>query len=98
MAETYSTEIYRQEGAEFRSLSLSINPDGSLHLHALDDGKVAETIWGHDYEFWIDVPATAFPKLVFALLREKYLGQSEPVADLRAFCEKEGISHKWDCR
>ena len=96
MNETYSAEIYRQEGAEFRSVRLSVGADGSVSLDAQDMGKLTEEIWGDgDYEFGVDVPATALPKLVFALVREKYSGQSRAVDEFRAFCEKEGIAHKW---
>jgi hypothetical protein len=97
MNETYSAEIYRQEGAEFRSVSLSVRSDGTIRLDAQDMGKSTKEIWGDDdYEFWVDVPATALPKLVFALIREKYSGRSGAVDEFRAFCEKEGIEHQWD--
>ena len=97
MNETYSAEIYRQEGAEFRSVRLSVRVDGSLRLDAQDMGKFVEETWGDsDYEFWVDVPASALPKLVFALLREKYSARSGAVDEFREFCKKEGIEHEWD--
>jgi hypothetical protein len=97
MTETLSTELYRQEGAEFRSVRLSVGPDGSIHLDAQDMGKIVEQIWGDDdYEFWVDVPATAIRKLVFALLRDRYAGRTGAVDEFRTFCEKEDIEHKWD--
>jgi len=48
-----------------------------------------------DYEHHVNVPAAAVPKLVFALLREKYLGRSGAVQEFREFCEKEGIELWW---
>ena len=97
MNETYSAELYRQEGAEFRSVRLSVRSDGAIRLDAQDMGKSTKEIWGDDdYEFWVDVPATALPKLVFALMREKYSGRSGAVDEFRAFCEEEGIEHQWD--
>ena len=97
MSSTYSAEIYRQEGAEFRSVRLSVRSDGSVCLDAQDMGNLTKEIWGDDdYEFWVDVPAPALPKLVFALIRERYFGRSGAVDEFRAFCEKEGIEHKWD--
>jgi hypothetical protein len=42
-----------------------------------------------DYEYHVNVPAAAVPKLVFALLREKYLGRSDAVHEFREFCEKD---------
>ena len=60
-------------------------------------GRGVEEIWGDDdYKFWVDVPAKALHKLVFALIREKYSGRSGAVDEFRAFCEKEGIENKWD--
>jgi hypothetical protein len=40
--------------------------------------------------------ATALRKLVFALIREKYLGRSGSVDEFRAFCIENEIEHKWD--
>jgi hypothetical protein len=97
MTETRSAELYRQEGAEYRSIRLTVHPDGSVRLDAHDMGKLTEEMWGDtDYEFWVDVPATALSKLVFALIREKYAGRSGAVDEFRAFCQKEEIAHEWD--
>jgi hypothetical protein len=97
MTEPYFAEIYRQEGDSFRSVRVSVNDDGSVRLDAQDMGKQVEDVWGDsDYEFWVDVPATALPKLAFALLREKYAGRSGAVDEFRAFCKREDIEHKWD--
>src|SRR5208282_2433016 len=94
MTEAYSTELYRQEGDNFRSVRLSVDADGSVKLDTQDMGKLVQEIWGDsDYEFWIDVPATALPKLVFALLREKYAGRDKAVDEFRVFCERETIEH-----
>ena len=97
MADAYSSEIYRQEGDSFRSVRVSVDSDGSVRLDAQDMGKQVEDVWGDsDYEFWVDVPAAALRKLVFALLREKYAGRSKAVDEFRAFCIREEIEHKWD--
>ncbi len=93
MTETYSTELHRQEGDPFRSVRLSINADGSVRL----DAQAVEEVWGDsDYEFWVDVPAKALRKLLFALLREKYAGREGAVDEFRAFCKREAIEHEWD--
>jgi len=97
MTEIYSTELYRQEGDAFRSVRLSVNADGSVRLDAQDMGNAVQEVWGDgDYEFWVDVPATALRKLVFALLSEKYLGRIRAVDEFRAFCKKAEIEHEWD--
>jgi len=96
MNHSHSVELYRQEGAEFRSVRLSVGPDG-VRLDAHDMGRLVEQVWGdEDYEFWVDVPAMEIHNLLFALLRERYAGRSGAVDEFRAFCEKEGINHKWD--
>jgi len=95
MTENYSAEIYRQNGDPFRSIRLCVCPDGSIKMDAQDKGKLVEEIWGDDdYEFWVDVPATAIHKLVFSLLREKYSGRARAVDEFCAFCTREGIEHQ----
>ncbi len=95
MSETFSVELYRQEGDNFRSLRLSVNADGSVRLDAQDMSSFV--VWGDsDYEFWVDVPATALRKLTFTLLREKYAGRSGAVDKFSKFCKREGIEHEWD--
>jgi len=97
MDDAYSAEIYREDGAAFRAIRLSVRADGSVSLDAQDMGEFTKKAWGDDdYEFWVNVPATALRKLAFALLREKYAGRSGAVDEFRAFCEKEMIEHEWD--
>jgi len=65
MTESYSSELYRQEGDSFRSVHLSVTADGSVRLDAQDMGKFVEEVWGdRDYEFGVDVPVTALPKVM----------------------------------
>src|SRR5260370_37638587 len=96
MSETYSIELYRQEADNFRSGRLAVHADGSVRLDAQDMGKLVEEVWGDtDYEFCVDVPATALRKLAFILLRERDAARSGAVAESRAFCRPECIEHKW---
>ncbi len=96
MTKTYSAEVYRQEGDNFRSVNVSVDADGSLQLQAQDMGKRVEEIWGDsDYEFWVHVPSTEICKLAFALLREKYSGREGAVDEFRSFCKREAIEHEW---
>jgi hypothetical protein len=101
MTETYSTTIYRESdtasSSSVRVISLSVAADGSVSLDASDMGAIVKEWWGDDdYEFWVNVPAKAIHKLVFALLREKYSARSGAVDEFHAFCGKEGIENKWD--
>jgi hypothetical protein len=89
------TELYRQEGEEFRSVRLRVNADGSVHIDAQDMGPLVEKIWGDDdYEFGVRVPTAASPKLIFALLRDKYQGRGGAVDEFQEFCKKEGIENE----
>jgi len=103
MTETYLTEIYREKHTAPRRLirvvSLSVDAIGSVSLDAMDASTNGSESWGDDdYEFCLDVPATALHKLVFALLREKYSSKREAVDEFNAFCAKERIEHKLDRR
>jgi hypothetical protein len=94
--EPYHAELYLREGAQFRSVRVTVGTDGSIRLDAQDMGEYVEQVWGDDdYEFWVDVPSMAIRKLVFALLRDRYIGRRDAVDEFRAFCEKVGIEHKW---
>jgi hypothetical protein len=97
MNEKYSAELYRQQGTNSRFVNLTVKPDGSVLMETQDMGEYVERIWGDsDYEFWMDVPAGALPKLVFALLRDRYAGRAGAVDEFRNFCKQETIDHKWD--
>jgi hypothetical protein len=89
-------ELFRQEGKEFRSVHLRVGPDGSVSMDAQDIGPLVEKICGADeYEFGVHVPTGASPKLIFALLRDKYLGRGDAADEFREFCKKEGIGNEW---
>jgi hypothetical protein len=46
-------EIYRQEAPEFRSVCLTVGPDGSVRMYAQDMGDFVEKMWDDDdYKFW----------------------------------------------
>ena len=96
MSKTYTTELFRQEGHQFRAVDLTVNAGGSVKLYAQDMGVDVKEIWGDDeYEFWVDVPAKELHKLVFALLREKYSGRSQAVTEFKEFCGNEAIKHEF---
>jgi len=96
MAETYAAELYRKEGAEFRSVRLEISEDGALRLDCQDMGETVKRLRGDDdYEFWVDVPAGELRKLAFVLLRKKYAGRAGAVDEFREFCKETGVDHEW---
>jgi hypothetical protein len=79
-----------------RCVDLYVGADGSVRLSGYDLGpSLKERSDDVDYEYHVNVPATAVPKLVFALLREKYLGRRDAVQEFREFCEKESIELWW---
>lgn len=49
-------ELFRREGKEFRSVRLSVDTDGAVHLDAQDMGSFVQKIWGDgDYEYGIRI-------------------------------------------
>jgi hypothetical protein len=77
-------------------VDLYVGADGSAKLSRHDlRPSFKETSADEDHEYHVNVPAAAVPKLVFALLREKYLGRSDAVQEFREFCEKEDIELWW---
>lgn len=90
-------ELARQEGAEFRSVCLTIEEDGAIKMDAQDMGPTVTRFWGEgDYEFWVRVPPAALPKLAFELLREKFSGQLGAVDAFRDWCRTHGVQHDFD--
>ncbi|MEH2561810.1 hypothetical protein [Bradyrhizobium sp. AZCC 2289] len=83
MSENYSVEIFRQTGETFRSIHLSVDPDGSVKLDAKDMGTVVERIWGDDdYEFWTPQIGVNFTPA--------------PTARRAQACSGDvGVEHKW---
>src|SRR3954453_22018744 len=97
MFEPEWVELYRQEGAEFRSVRMTVRSDGQIKLKSQDMGTTVREFWGVDeYEYGVRVSPSQLPKLVWALLRERYAGRSGAVDEFTEFCKKEGIEHGWD--
>ena len=94
-------QLVRERGSENdkkrdRWVDLYVGADGSARLSRHDlRPSLKESSDDEDHEYHVNVPAAAIPKLVFALLREKYLGRSDAVQEFREFCEKEGIELWW---
>ena len=90
-----SEEIFREEGENFRSVMVTLEPGGGLMMDTQDMGKLVEEWWGDsDYEFWVKIPAEAAPKLAYVLLKKLYAGRAGAVDELRSLCAAEGIPHK----
>ena len=90
-------EIARQEGSEFRSVTLALENDGAIKMDAQDIGPTVTQIWGDDdYEFWVRVPSASVSKLAFELLREKFTGQLGAVDAFRDWCKAHSVEHEFD--
>lgn len=78
-----------------RHVDLTVEPE-RLRLMTTDVGDSPRRIWGDDdYEFWTEVPAAAWPKLLSALLAELYRDDPEATDKLRELCRREGVPHQW---
>jgi hypothetical protein len=97
MSEELAVELFRDDSHNFRSIRLEVKKDGSVKIDAQDMGKLVEGTWGDsDYEFWVEVKRKEIPKLLFALLKEKYKNVEDAVDDFGAFCKENDIEHTWD--
>jgi hypothetical protein len=91
-----TVQLAKQEGTESRSVRLHIGRDGTIRMDAHDMGPIVEQIWNHeDYEFSVQVPASAVGKLAFELLRDKFSGNLSAVDEFRSFCAERGILHEF---
>ena len=97
--EKVSAEIFSKEGTEVSTFVwLYEAADGRFRLFRQDIGPRVEEASGgrdNDYEFWVDIAPSDVPKLLFALLREKYHGRIDAVDELTDFCKKESVPHQW---
>jgi hypothetical protein len=78
-------------------LPLTVKDDGVVQMSGYDLGELSEKFWHHeDYEYWVTAPATEVKKLLFALLKEKYLGRKNAAGEFSKFCAANGIESKWE--
>ena len=89
-------EIARREGAEFRSVRLQLQADGSLRLHAYDVAPQSPSADGREqYELWVSVPPDALPALAFALIQQRFNGRLQAVTEFRDFCKSNEIINEF---
>ncbi len=90
-----SIPIARHEGPDITiSIHAQLKSDGGLRLEGGDVGERVKEFWGDDdYEYWVDVPASALGRLLLVLLKEKYDGDLQAVSKFRTLCESNAIAH-----
>lgn len=97
MSKALDVELFRDDSQNFRSIRLEVKEDGSVRIDAHDMGSIVEEMWGDsDYEFWVEVKSTELPKLVFALIQDKYKGSHSAVTDFSDFCKTNNVEYNWD--
>ncbi|GAA3895377.1 hypothetical protein GCM10022276_13060 [Sphingomonas limnosediminicola] len=90
-------ELYDQanEGGH-TTISLELNPDGSVQLFYHDVGPAALEMFGDsDYEAWLTVSAASVPALCFALLKQGFSGDGQALTRARDLCNRSGIDHEF---
>jgi hypothetical protein len=96
MTPEHSIEIARQEGPDFRSVRLGIEPGGAILMDAQDMGPAVKRVWDtEDYEFWVRIEPATLPKLAFELLKDKFAGRTDAVDVLRDYCKAHDIAHEF---
>ena len=81
--------IARTEGPPTSTtISLRLLDDGSLRLEGHDVGRAPRQHFGaDDYEYGVTVPADGLPKLVLALLKDRYAADLSAVSRFHTFCK-----------
>jgi hypothetical protein len=79
--------LFRQDGANARTVVLEPGADGGCRLVAYDRGDAAEAAFGRrDHEAWISIAGANVSALCQALLADRLGGQAGAVADLEQLC------------
>jgi hypothetical protein len=89
-------ELARRDGADFRSVRLQLQADGSLRLHTYDMGPKSPAADGREQnEFWVTVPPHEVGKLAFLLMKERFGGRLQAVTEFRDFCKGNEIVNEF---
>ena len=89
-------ELAKREGAEFRSVRLQLQADGSVRLHTYDMGPKSLAADGREQnEFWVTVPPHEVAKLAFILMKERFAGRLQAVTEFRDFCNGNEIVNEF---
>jgi hypothetical protein len=89
-------ELAKREGAEFRSVRLQLQADGSVRLHTYDMAAKPATADGREQnEFWVTVPPREVAKLAFILMKERFAGRLQAVTEFRDFCKGNEIVNEF---
>lgn len=76
---------------------LIVGPDGSFVLEAQDLGERALEFWGDsDYEYWITVAAADVPKLLIALVRDRFGDDINMSSRYRRWLQEHDVPYRID--
>jgi hypothetical protein len=93
-----SIRLFQHEGGStFSTTDLRILPDGSLQLSNYDAGALAQEFAGHDdCESDVTVKSEHKDRLLLALLKAKFHGDSRASGCFRSVLEAEQIPYEFD--
>jgi len=92
--EEKSVELFRQEGAAFRSVRARLEAEKFV-IDTQDMGELVEQMFGDsDYEFWTIVSKEAWGDLLYALAQEFLGGDAEATDRLKEICDKYGVKYE----
>jgi hypothetical protein len=88
----------RSDGARYRRVTLSVEPDGEVVLRSHEMGASDEAAWGlDDDEVTLSVPPDQVARLALALAAELLKGGAGAVARLSDICEAYDVSCRVGC-
>jgi hypothetical protein len=88
--------LWRSTGERKGQLAASVTADGGLLLHHLETGRAHRDAWGADaYEATLEIRREDLTELTLVLLAAGFAGQRDGLEQLRRFCERRGIAHRF---
>jgi hypothetical protein len=90
-------ELFDEQDGEHVHAEIGVNADGDVVLEGYCAGRIAEGVFGDsDWEYWVTVPSDQKDRLLLALLREKYAGDTLAERHFRDWLDARDIPHRFE--
>ena len=88
--------LWRSERARQAHVEVRLTPEGGLTLHHHETGGSPRSGWGEDdYEATLEIGPEHLGALTLLLLQAGFGGQRDALEQLRIFCERRGVPHRF---
>ena len=88
--------LWRSDGARHARVEVRLTPEGGLTLRHHDTGATPRSAWGQDdYEATLEIEPEHLGALTLLLLQAGFGGQRDALEQLRTFCQRRGVPHRF---